>query len=76
MGKQVIVRLVKKVELTKRQQIILQGFSNGASREEIMNIVEVSDRTLSYELNNIIKATGTSNLTHLVAFCLRNKLIK
>jgi LuxR family transcriptional regulator, quorum-sensing system regulator CviR len=74
------LRLLAKVPkqnfvLTPMELEVLKWLKEGKSNWEISNILNKSERTIKFHVNNIIAKLGALNRTHAVVKALENKLI-
>lgn len=56
--------------------LILEGVSNGLTTEEIAKGIGQSTRTLETNIQHLVKCFKCKNRTHLIATCIREKIIK
>lgn len=64
------------VELTDREQEVLELICKGMSNAEIAKFLGVSVRTVDGHRSNLLEKTGAKNSPHLVMFAIKNGLIK
>jgi len=64
------------VELTDREQEVLELICKGMSNAEIGKFLGVSVRTVDGHRSNLLEKTGAKNSPHLVMFAIKNGLIK
>ncbi|MCK9612481.1 MAG: response regulator transcription factor [Bacteroidales bacterium] len=64
------------VELTEREQEVLELICKGMSNAEISKYLGVSSRTVDGHRANLLEKTGAKNSPHLVMFAIKNGLIK
>ena len=61
--------------LTRREKTVLHYLSEGFSSKEVADRLFVSERTVVNHKQNMMRKTNTKNITELVAFAIRNRLI-
>ena len=61
--------------LTKREKIVLQYLSEGFSSKQVAGKLFSSEHTIVKHKQNMLKKTNTKNVTELVVFAIRNRLI-
>ncbi|MEG9326647.1 LuxR C-terminal-related transcriptional regulator [Salinimicrobium catena] len=61
--------------LTKREKQIVNSFSRGLSADQIANELNLSPHTIKTHRKNILRKTGCTNTTELVAKCLTSGVI-
>ena len=64
------------VELTDREQEVLELICKGMSNAEISKYLGVSARTVDGHRAHLLEKTGAKNSPHLVMFAIKNGLIK
>lgn len=64
------------VELTKREQQVLDLLTTGLSNGEIGNKLHLSPRTIEKYVSSLLRKTETSNRAELVRFALENHLVE
>lgn len=69
-------RRLFEVELTDREQEVLELICKGMSNAEIAKFLGVSVRTVDGHRSNLLEKTGAKNSPHLVMFAIKNGLIK
>lgn len=63
------------LNLTSREQQVLDLLTDGLSNGEIGNKLHLSPRTIEKYVSNILKKTATTNRKELIGFVLKNQLI-
>lgn len=61
--------------LSPREKEILQWLVCGKSTWDVSTILKISERTIKFHINNIMKKLNAVNRTHAVAIALRENLI-
>ncbi len=61
--------------LTRREKTVLQYLSEGHSSKQVADKLFVSERTVVNHKQNMLHKTNAKNITELVAFAIRNRLI-
>ena len=69
-------RKLSDIELTDREQEVLELICKGMSNAEIAKFLGVSVRTIDGHRSNLIEKTRAKNSPHLVMFAIKNGLIK
>ncbi|HNZ42833.1 MAG TPA: response regulator transcription factor [Bacteroidales bacterium] len=64
------------IELTDREQEVLELICKGMSNAEISKYLGVSARTVDGHRAHLLEKTGAKNSPHLVMFAIKNGLIK
>ncbi|PKP01393.1 MAG: DNA-binding response regulator [Bacteroidetes bacterium HGW-Bacteroidetes-6] len=64
------------IELTDREQEVLELICKGMSNTEISKFLGVSTRTVDGHRAHLLDKTGAKNSPHLVMFAIKNGLIK
>lgn len=64
------------IQLTNREKEVLQFLAEGLSNKQIADKMFVSERTIVGHKSNILAKTGCKNTVSLLAFAIRNELIK
>jgi len=64
------------IQLTNREKEVLQFLAEGLSNKEIADKMYVSERTIVGHKTNILAKTGCKNTVNLLAFAIKNDLIK
>ncbi|HOV10348.1 MAG TPA: response regulator transcription factor [Bacteroidales bacterium] len=64
------------IELTDREQEVLELICKGMSNAEISKYLGVSSRTVDGHRAHLLEKTGAKNSPHLVMFAIKNGLIK
>ncbi len=64
------------IELTDREQEVLELICKGMSNTEISKYLGVSARTVDGHRAHLLEKTGAKNSPHLVMFAIKNGLIK
>tara|TARA_R110002072_G_scaffold238329_1_gene395695 strand:+ start:31791 stop:32528 length:738 start_codon:yes stop_codon:yes gene_type:complete len=67
---------IKQFELTKRERECMFWACEGKTTWEISKIIDISERTVLYHLNNSTKKLGAINRQHAVAISINRGLIK
>lgn len=62
--------------LSEREKEVVQHICKGLSNQEIADILFLSRRTIEKHRENILQKTGVPNTAALVAWAIRNKIIK
>lgn len=62
--------------LSNREKEILQWLMNGKSTWDISPILGISERTIKFHIDNIMKKLDAVNRTHAVAIALNTGLIE
>jgi len=63
------------IELTEREQEILEFICKGMSNAEISKYLGISTRTIDGHRAHLLEKTGAKNSPHLVMFAIKNGLI-
>jgi DNA-binding CsgD family transcriptional regulator len=61
--------------LTRREKMVLQYMSEGFSSKQVADKLSLSEYTIVNHKQNMLRKTNTRNITELVAFAIRNRLI-
>ncbi len=64
------------IQLTNREREVLQFLAEGLSNKEIADKMYLSERTVVGHKTNILAKTGCKNTVNLLAFAIKNDLIK
>ncbi len=64
------------IDLTEREQEVLELICKGMSNAEIAKYLGVSPRTVDGHRASLLEKTGAKNSPHLVMFAIKNGLIK
>ncbi len=64
------------IELTEREQEILEFICKGMSNAEISKYLGISTRTIDGHRAHLLEKTGAKNSPHLVMFAIKNGLIQ
>ncbi|NVO01674.1 MAG: response regulator transcription factor [Bacteroidetes bacterium] len=64
------------IELTEREQEILEFICKGMSNAEISKFLGISARTIDGHRAHLLEKTGAKNSPHLVMFAIKNGLIQ
>jgi DNA-binding NarL/FixJ family response regulator len=64
------------LELTKREQDVLELLTKGRSNVEIGNKLHLSPRTVEKHVSSLLRKTATSKRAELVRFALENRLVE
>lgn len=64
------------LQLTNREKEVLQFLAEGLSNKEIADKMFVSERTIVGHKTNILAKTGCKNTVNLLAYAIKNELIK
>lgn len=62
-------------DITAREKEILQWLMNGKSTWDISTILDISERTVKFHIDNIMRKLDAVNRTHAVAIALRQRII-
>lgn len=62
-------------DLSKREKETLRWLAEGKSNWEISAILKISERTVRFHINNIMRKLDAVNRTHAVAIALRDSII-
>ena len=62
--------------LLERDKVIVQMLSDGYTAQEIADAGSISRRTVEFIIASLFSHFECNNTTHLVAYCLRKKIIK
>lgn len=66
----------EELNITNREQEILQLMAEGMSNKEIADAIFVSERTVIGHKSNLLAKTGCKNTIGLLAFAIKNKLVE
>lgn len=66
---------MKSESLTEREKEILRWLAQGKSNWEVSVILKISERTVRFHINNIMKKLDAVNRTHAMALVLRNGML-
>lgn len=66
----------KNVSITKREKEVLEFVKIGKTNWEISRILDISERTIKFHLQNVMKKLGVSNRVYAVVMALKIGLIK
>jgi len=69
-------KIICTIELTEREQEVLELICKGQSNIEIAKFLGVSPRTIDGHRTHLLEKTGAKNAPQLVLFAIRNGLIK
>lgn len=72
---QAIASVSIELNLTKREQQVLDFLTKGSSNVEIGNKLHLSPRTIEKYVSSLLRKTETSNRAELVRFALENQLV-
>jgi DNA-binding CsgD family transcriptional regulator len=61
--------------LTRREKLVLQYLSEGQSSKQVADKLFLSEYTVVNHKQNMLRKTNTKNVTELVVFAIRNRLI-
>lgn len=61
--------------LTPREKVVLQYLSEGYSSKQVADKLFLSEYTIVNHKQNMLRKTNTKNITEMVAFAIRNRLI-
>ncbi len=61
--------------LTDREKAILQWLMQGKSAWDVSNIIGISERTVKFHIDNVMRKLEAVNRTHAVAIALRYRII-
>lgn len=64
-----------RARLSNREEEILNWLANGKSSWDISVILSISERTVKFHIDNIMKKLNAVNRTHAVAIAIRERLI-
>ncbi|WP_440054947.1 helix-turn-helix transcriptional regulator [Pseudoalteromonas sp. T1lg65] len=67
---------VQKIELTEREKECMEWISEGKTAWETAQILNISERTVNFHVNNVIDKVGASNRQHAVAKILISGVLK
>jgi DNA-binding CsgD family transcriptional regulator len=62
--------------LSIREKEILEWLANGKSTWDVSTILQISERTVKFHIDNIMKKLDAVNRTHAVAIALKERLIE
>jgi DNA-binding CsgD family transcriptional regulator len=62
--------------LSSREKEILKWLMEGKSTWDISTILQISERTVKFHVDNTMKKLDAVNRTHAVAIALREKLVE
>jgi len=68
-------RRIADIDLTEREQEVLELICKGMSNAEIAKFLGVSVRTIDGHRSNLLEKTKAKNSPHLVMFAIKNGLI-
>lgn len=68
-------KIINSVNLTKRENEVLNLICKGLKNNEISEKLYISSRTVDNHRANILLKTNTKNTAQLVAFAIKNKLV-
>lgn len=63
------------LSLSKREKDILCWIAEGKSNGDVSVILKISERTVRFHINNIMKKLDAMNRTHAVAIAMREEII-
>lgn len=66
---------MKSESLTEREKEVLRWLAQGKSNWEVSVILKISERTVRFHINNIMKKLDAVNRTHAMALVLRNGML-
>lgn len=66
---------MKSESLTEREKEVLRWLAHGKSNWEVSVILKISERTVRFHINNIMKKLDAVNRTHAMALVLRNGML-
>ena len=66
---------MKPESLTEREKEVLRWLAQGKSNWEVSVILKISERTVRFHINNIMKKLDAVNRTHAMALVLRNGML-
>jgi DNA-binding NarL/FixJ family response regulator len=72
---QAIASVPIELNLTEREQQVLNFLAKGSSNVEIGNKLHLSPRTIEKYVSSLLRKTETSNRAELVRFALENQLV-
>jgi DNA-binding CsgD family transcriptional regulator len=61
--------------LTRQEKVVLQYLSEGYSSKQVADKLSLSEYTIVNHKQNMLHKTNTKNITEMVAFAIRNRLI-
>jgi LuxR family transcriptional activator of bioluminescence operon len=73
---QINISTMKQVKFTKREGECLKGACEGKTAWEISQIIDISERTVLFHINNTVKKLNATNRQHAVAIALKNNLVQ
>ena len=62
--------------LTKREMEVLQWLKHGKTSSDIVQILDIKERTVNFHVNNVIKKLKASNRTNAVVIACSKGIIK
>jgi len=66
---------MKPESLTEREKEVLRWLAQGKSNWEVSVILKISERTVRFHINNIMKKLDAVNRTHAMALVLLNGML-
>ncbi len=61
--------------LTRRELEVLSHLANGATNDDLGQLMKISPHTAKFHMNNLLEKFDTSSRTHVVAIALRTGII-
>lgn len=61
--------------VTRQEKVVLQYLSEGYSSKQVADKLSLSEYTIVNHKQNMLRKTNTKNITEMVAFAIRNRLI-
>lgn len=63
------------MNLSKKEILVLGFLKEGKTSGEIASILQITERTVNFHVNNIVQKLNAKNRTHAVAIALTERLI-
>ncbi|MBN1473115.1 MAG: helix-turn-helix transcriptional regulator [Syntrophaceae bacterium] len=63
------------LNLSKKEILVLGFLKEGKTSGEIASILQITERTVNFHVNNIVQKLNAKNRTHAVAIALTERLI-
>lgn len=73
---EVLLNLSAPIEVTPREQAVLELLAHGMSNKQIAQHLGVSSRTINFHLSNLYSKMGVNSRTEAVLYALRHGLIQ
>ncbi len=73
---QINISTMKQIKFTKRESECLKGACEGKTAWEISQILDITERTVLFHINNTVKKLNATNRQHAVAIALKNHLVQ